>query len=473
MATIRKRNNSYQIAVSCGYDINGKQICRYMTYTPEKGMTKRQIEKELDRQKVLFEEACKNGLAPATGKLKLSEFIEIFFNDYATATLKAKTIVGYHALTPKVDAALGHMRIDRIQPHHLNAFYKNLAEKGARTRITYIPIVDLKEKAKAQKISAAAIEREYGVGASSVLAAFKGKGVYEKTAAAICKALGLSLTKTFKVQGTDMQLSTATIKHYHAFLSSVLGLAVKWQILPSNPCARATLPKTTPKQPAKYLDEEEARKLLELLEKEDMQHKTMIKLLMYTGMRRAELCGLEWSDIDFKKSIITVRRDSVYIPETPYLDTHGIIADTTKNESSTRVIKASTSAMTMLRDYRTWQIERRLQVGDRWEHSNRLFTTAFGKPIHPDTVTGWFSDFVKAHDLPHVAIHSLRHTNATLMINSGVPLPTIAARLGHTDTSTTTKIYVHAIKSADTVAAEQLEDILGDRKENARHSATA
>ena len=90
MATIRKRNDSYQIVVSCGYDINGKHICRYKTYTPEKGMTKRQIDNELNRQAVLFEEACKNGLAPIAGKVKLSEFIPIFFQEHAVPKLKAK-----------------------------------------------------------------------------------------------------------------------------------------------------------------------------------------------------------------------------------------------------------------------------------------------------------------------------------------------------------------------------------------------
>lgn len=472
MATIRKRNNSYQIGVSCGYDVRGRQIKRYMTYTPEPGMTKRQIEKELDRQAVLFEERCKNGLAPATGKVKLAEFIDLFFRDYAAAALKPKTIVGYAALVPVVNAALGHMRLDRIQPHHLNAFYHNLSEKGVRRRVTYSPAVDLKTLAKEKKLTATGIEREYGVGASSVRAAFKGSGVYEKTASAIAAALGMPVSKVFTVVGADVPLSAETIRHYHRFLSSVLGVAVKWQIIPSNPCSRATLPKVT-KKPAKYLDENEAKKLLECIEQEDMQHKTMIKLLMYTGLRREEICGLEWSDIDFEHSVITIQRSSLYIPKNAYIEESGIITDTTKNESSVRSIKTPESAMQMLKDYRVWQNERRLMIGDRWENHDRLFTTATGSPIHPDTISGWFADFIKRNDLPHVTIHSLRHTNATLMINSGVPLPTISARLGHANPTTTAKIYTHAIKTADAVAAEQIEDLLTVKASNSRRTESA
>lgn len=120
----------------------------------------------------------------------------------------------------------------------------------------------------------------------------------------------------------------------------------------------------------------------------------------------------------------------------------------------------------MLKDYRMWQREQIMRIGDRWQNTDRLFTTSEGKPIHPDTITGWFHDFIKRNDLPHITIHSLRHTNATLMINSGVPITTIAARLGHANPSTTTKIYTHAIKSADAAAAETLDNIFSSNKEN-------
>lgn len=75
MATIKQRGDSYKITVSCGYDLNGKQIRRHLTWTPEPGMTKRQLQKELDRQAVLFEEKCRNGQV-LDGNIKFAEFAE-------------------------------------------------------------------------------------------------------------------------------------------------------------------------------------------------------------------------------------------------------------------------------------------------------------------------------------------------------------------------------------------------------------
>lgn len=458
MAAIEKRGNSYRITACCGYDITGKQIRRRMTYKPEPNMTAKQIEKEVQRQAVLFEEQCQNGQT-MSGNIKLADFIEMYFKDYANINLKKKTLVGYRGLVPVVNQALGHMRIDKIQPHHLNAFYSNLSEVGARRRVNYKSVVDLKSIIKSKKLKLKQIVETTGVAEYSIRNAIKGNCVSAKTATGICNALELNINKAFECIGKNEPLSPETIRHYHRFISSVLGVAVKWQLILLNPCERVTLPKKQ-KTPPKYLDEEQAAQLLELIEKEDIQHKTMIKMFMYTGLRREELCGLEWKDINFETSVITVARASIYIPK------EGVISDTTKNETSQRSIKAPAAAIQMLKDYRMWQREQIMRIGDRWQYTDRLFTTSEGKPIHPDTITGWFHDFIKRINLPNVTIHSLRHTNATLMINSGVPITTIAARLGHANPSTTTKIYTHAIKSADAAAAETLDNIFSGHTAN-------
>jgi integrase len=127
-------------------------------------------------------------------------------------------------------------------------------------------------------------------------------------------------------------------------------------------------------------------------------------------------------------------------------------------------MKLPASAIDMLKSYRAWQAECRLQLGDRWQLSDRLFTNWCGEPIRPDTVSAWFHSFIKKTDLPQVSIHSLRHTNATLQIMAGVPLRTVSDRLGHAKTSTTSDIYSHAIQSSDEAAAEALEDVLNPVK---------
>jgi integrase len=105
----------------------------------------------------------------------------------------------------------------------------------------------------------------------------------------------------------------------------------------------------------------------------------------------------------------------------------------------------------MLKPYRAWQNQEKLKLGQNW-----LLTTFDGDPIHLDSISWWFVKFVREYDLPSMSIHSLRHTNITLMIMAGVPLRTVAKRSGHSSTVTTSLIYFHAIQSADEAASKVL-----------------
>ena len=156
--------------------------------------------------------------------------------------------------------------------------------------------------------------------------------------------------------------------------------------------------------------------MIHLLNEEPIQYRTMILLLLYTGMRRGELCGLEWKDIDFTERRLSIVRTSQYIG-------HGqIITKEPKTRSGRRELSLSPTLCTLLKDYRVWQNTRRLRTGERWVNTDRLFTQSNGEPIYPDTVTEWFAKFLTnvIPDLPKVTLHSLRHTNATLMIAEGV-----------------------------------------------------
>jgi integrase len=113
-----------------------------------------------------------------------------------------------------------------------------------------------------------------------------------------------------------------------------------------------------------------------------------------------------------------------------------------------------------LKAYRREQRKQRLRLGDKWIDNDYIFKAWNGAPIRPDSLSAWFRKFVKGQDLPDVSIHSLRHTNATLMIMGGVPVRTVADRLGHAKASTTHDIYAHAIKSVDEKAAEVLSEKL-------------
>ena len=125
MATIAKRGESYRIKVSCGYDNSGKQVIQSMTWKPEPNMTAKQIEKELNRQAVLFEEACLKG--QVVSSVKFEAFAEQWFDEYARRNLKNTSLDRMMRLRDKVYAAIGHLRLDKITARHIQKFVTALA----------------------------------------------------------------------------------------------------------------------------------------------------------------------------------------------------------------------------------------------------------------------------------------------------------------------------------------------------------
>lgn len=452
MATIKKRGESYTITVSMGYDLRGKQLRHYMTWTPEPGMTPRQIEKELKRQEVLFEERCQTQQVHG-GNIKLADFIEHWLRDYAERELKPRTLVTYRNLIPRINAALGHIRLDKLTPKHLLSFYANLSEDGIRLDTKYEPRngISFKDLLCEAGMTQADFVRQSGLGRGTVEALVAGKHVSKATAQKASAALFRPLDKLFAPLPSP-PLSGCTQRHYHRLLSSMLETAVQWQLIPSNPCSRVKAPRAEYRETA-YLDEHQAAQLLAALDGAPMQYRTAVLLLLNTGLRRAELCGLEWRDIDLDTATLCIRKNAVYIPH------QGVITDTPKTRASQRVIKLPSSCVPLLRQYRAWQAEERLRLGDQWQDNDLLFTTWNGAPIYPDTLTSWFHDFIRDNNLPKVTLHGLRHTNATLLIAAGTDLRTVSNRLGHAQTSTTANIYAHAIQSADAAAADVLDNI--------------
>jgi len=142
-----------------------------------------------------------------------------------------------------------------------------------------------------------------------------------------------------------------------------------------------------------------------------------------------------------------------------YIGNATVITKEPKTQSGIRKFVMSDTICKILKEYRKWQLEVKVKLGDQWADTDRLFTTWNGTPIYPDTVTAWFSDFLKKNKLPKVTLHSLRHTNATMMIAEGVDVCTVSRRLGHANTSTTLNIYAHALKSRDQEAAEKLDSM--------------
>ena len=160
MATIRKRGNSYTLIVSLGYDTNGKKITRSCTYKPEKGMTARQIEKEVQRQAVLFEEQCKYGQAAANGKIKFDEYVKQYLES-AKNTLSEYEQKHYERIIKNhISPVLGHMKLKDITPVHIQHLVNELQEKPS-------------SKSKTGKLAPATVRRYFTVVQSIFHSAYK------------------------------------------------------------------------------------------------------------------------------------------------------------------------------------------------------------------------------------------------------------------------------------------------------------
>ncbi|MBQ3427014.1 MAG: tyrosine-type recombinase/integrase [Clostridia bacterium] len=449
MATIRKRGNTYQIRVSAGYDSNGKQIVKTKSWTPAPGMTERQIKKELNKQAVTFEQQVETGQF-LNGTITFAEFADQWFKDYAEKQLRIKTITEYRLLMKRINPAIGHIRLSKLQPHHLMEFYNNLGEGGIRLDTKYKPCDDLKERIKAAGYTQKSLAAAAGVALSTVEGLCKGANARKDTADKIAAALGDNLFTP--IERNNNKLSDKTISEYHRLISSILTAAVQWQVIPSNPCSRVKPPRVERKE-AVSLDETQAAELIACLQSEPLKYRVAVMLTLYTGMRRGEVCGLDWSDVDLPNGLISVTK------AVQYTAAGGLRESKTKTKSSNRIINIPPAMTELLKQHKRDQARRRFDLGDQWQYSGKVFTNECGGLLNPDTLSTWFKRFLQRNDLPNIHYHNLRHTAATLLIAGGVDIATVSKRLGHADKTTTLNIYTHAIQAADKAAAEKLQDI--------------
>jgi integrase len=178
-----------------------------------------------------------------------------------------------------------------------------------------------------------------------------------------------------------------------------------------------------------------------------------VYLAVYTGLRRSELCGLRWGDVDWEKSVLHVRRMRQFVRGREILDVP-------KTKRSIRDIALAEPQTEVLRSF-----HRRAQVwshgrGERWNVESYVLSRPDGKPIYPDTLTHDLRKTLRALNFPPISFHDLRHTHATLLLESGVPLVTVSTRLGHSSIRLTADVYAHVTDTMQRDAIEKLTNAL-------------
>jgi integrase len=249
--------------------------------------------------------------------------------------------------------------------------------------------------------------------------------------------------------GNPKPLSPSTVAAVHRILRRALGDAVKRDLLRTNPANDATVPRSVGTGERQSWTAEELRTFLEHVA--DDRLAAMWTLVATTGLRRGELCGQKWIDIDLDAGGMVVRRSRVPI--------RGNVVETSPKSGKERGVALAAATVAALRAHRKRQLEERLAWGEAWTDTGYVFTKEDPEPLWPDWVTRAFTDHVRAAGLRPIVLHGIRHTYITLGLKAGVPVNVMQARAGHANVQTTLS-YAHVQHGMQEQAADTVERLI-------------
>lgn len=449
MAYFEKRSaNTYKIVVSMGYDSNGKHRRVSKTVKLPENMSESKRQKELNTLCVLFQQEVENGLYLDGGKITFAEFTNKWLTDYAEKNLAPTTLVSYKIILNRILPAIGHITLNKLQPHHLIQFYNSLDEEGTRRDGRFTPTKALIKYLEPLTLSH--IIKTTGISSKTCRRLKTGMATNYNTAQKLCNTYKLDFSRMFK-GNSEKKLTRKTIRNHHIVIHSILSTAVDWNILTNNPAERAKPQKVTKTQ-AKYYNDEQVADMLNALRSEPLMYMTMIYLAIDTGLREGELTGLKWEDINFNTCEININKQRHYITGI------GNIEGKPKTDAGVRTVTASKTVIAFLKEYKKQQNENQLKFGTAWQNGQYVFLHEDGSPISTQLPYKWFTKFLNRHNLPKITFHQLRHTNASLLISSGEDIVTVSGRLGHADKNVTLNTYSHIIKSKEAQVANKMDE---------------
>ena len=383
----------FQICVSRGY---GKAPYKTRWYWPD-GWSKRTAEREAAKQAAAFELACKNGevLNRAQEREKAAQ--------EAAEAAKLKTVQQY------ADGV--------FMPTKEASFSEN-------TRSSYRMFLD-----------------------KHILPILGSALLTEVTPAMITKLL-IDFQKAGYAHATAIKL--------YNILNGVFEMAFLDDSIPMNPMLKVKRPAPRKgEQPReendKALTAKELAQVLSCVEREPLKWRAYINLAADSGARRGELCGLWWSDIDWKSGTATIRRNLQYTA------TAGIYETSPKNGKS-RIVDIGPEALSLLRQFRTEQAAICF--------SKYVFTQdGTAEPMHPQSPTRYFKKFGERYGIKDFHPHKLRHSSASIAITSGADIVSVSERLGHSDTAVTLRMYAHANEESIRRAGQIVRDALKAQNE--------
>jgi integrase len=255
-------------------------------------------------------------------------------------------------------------------------------------------------------------------------------------------------------------LAPKTVRNIHGALHAALRDAVRWGYVARNVAVAADLPKSmTPEM--RVWSPEQLRGFLDHVQ-DDRLYAAWL-LLATTGMRRGEVAGLRWVDVDLDAGRVSPRRPRVVV-------NHQVLVSEPKTAKGRRSIALDPATVAALRDHRRWQLEDRLAVGPGWEDSGLVFTWPDGRPLHPERFSRWFEQHARAAGLPKIRLHDVRHSYATAALAAGIPAKIVSERLGHANIAITMDTYSHVLPGLDEQAAGTVAQLILGKSRRQRPS---
>ncbi len=246
-------------------------------------------------------------------------------------------------------------------------------------------------------------------------------------------------------------LSTRTVGYVHTLVHRMLRDAIRWGLVTRNVADQADPPRTRTRPPMKVWTATELRVFLEHVAKDRLYAAWLLSAT--TGMRRGELLGLRWPDIDLDGGRLSVVQTLITVD-------YKLTFSTPKTARSRRSIALDAMTVMALRAHRARQVEERLAWGGGYNESDLVFCREDGAPVRPDWFSTEFEHHVKATGLVWIRLHGLRHTHASLALAANVHPKVVSERLGHSTIAMTLDTYSHAIPALQEDAAERVSRIV-------------
>ncbi len=259
-------------------------------------------------------------------------------------------------------------------------------------------------------------------------------------------------------------LSPGTVQLIHDVLHKALKQAYRWGLILRNPAEFASPPRPQEKEVITW-SAEQVVAFLDAADGDD--YRALWYLAVLTGLRRGELLGLKWEDLDLERGALSVQRSWSRAAR------DGWDVGSPKTKSSRRLLALSTTVVELLKAHRVRQLEYRLRVGATYSDRGFVFTQFEGRPLHVNTIIPRFHKLTDRAGLPRIRFHDLRHTSATLSLAAGTHPKVVQERLGHSSITMTMDRYSHTTMHMQQEEAQRLEETLKQRRQQQQQAEDA